>query len=400
MTDVTTTTTRHSTKKKDKAPRGIFRHPSGVWAIRFTCGAGHSHKEKVGPIKGDAIRTYHDRRARAHDEPAWCPATERAQVRADAEAAALRERARVSFKTFAEEHYLPHAKVHKRSWRTDESRIAWLVARVGPKRVDEITPQDVDGLLIELRRDREPGTVNRYRDLLSAIFRRALRDGCAPTNPVKAVSKLKEPAGRIAYLLADEERAVLDALASAFRPHFVFSVNTGLRYAEQMGLEWRDVDMMTGLITIATSKNGYARQVPMNSVVRSILMDLAGKRARTDNPAEYVFSPRPVQSKSFFDGAVERAQAALREGGKDTSRLEGYVWHSNRHTFASRLVMAGVDLRTVQELVGWRSLAMVQKYAHLAPAHRLAAVEALVRAPELARNLTEARTTDQTMRAK
>ena len=92
-------------------------------------------------------------------------------------------------------------------------------------------------------------------------------------------------------------------------------------------------------------------------------------------------SPRPVQSKSFFDNAVERAQAVLRDAGKDASRLEGYVWHSNRHTFANRLVMAGagVDLRTVQELGGWQSLAMVTKYAHLAPAHRLAAVEAIVR---------------------
>ncbi len=107
----------------------------------------------------------------------------------------------------------------------------------------------------------------------------------------------------------------------------------------------------------------------------------------------------PVQSKSFFDGAVERAQAALREAQKDTSRLEGYVWHSNRHTFASRLVMAGVDLRTVQELGGWRSLAMVQKYAHLAPAHRLAAVEALVRAPELSRNYPEATAAHQPVRA-
>jgi len=61
------------------------------------------------------------------------------------------------------------------------------------------------------------------------------------------------------------------------------------------------------------------------------------------------------------------------------------VWHCNRHTFASRLVMAGADLRAVQELGGWRSLGMVMKYAHQSPGHRLAAVEALVRAPELAR---------------
>jgi integrase len=87
---------------------------------------------------------------------------------------------------------------------------------------------------------------------------------------------------------------------------------------------------------------------------------------------------RHAQSDKFFPAAVERAQAMLREAAKDTSRLDGYVWHSNRHTFASRLVMAGVDLLTVKELGGWRRLAMVQRYAHLAPAHLQAAVERLV----------------------
>src|SRR5882724_8892769 len=89
---------RRDTRKKDQAPRGVFRHPSGVWAVRFTCGAGHIHKERVGPLKSDAIRTYHDRRARAQDEPGWCPAVEREQARVDAEAAAVRERARITFK--------------------------------------------------------------------------------------------------------------------------------------------------------------------------------------------------------------------------------------------------------------------------------------------------------------
>ena len=61
-----------------------------------------------------------------------------------------------------------------------------------------------------------------------------------------------------------------------------------------------------------------------------------------------------------------------------TGNVDGFTWHANRHTFASRLVMAGVDLRTVQELGGWRTLSMVQRYAHLAPGHLQAAIERLV----------------------
>ena len=59
--------------------------------------------------------------------------------------------------------------------------------------------------------------------------------------------------------------------------------------------------------------------------------------------------------------------------------LEGYTWHCNRHTFASRLVMAGVDLLRVQRLGGWRTVGMVTRYAHLAPDHLRAAVERLSR---------------------
>src|SRR5512145_2339911 len=62
----------------------------------------------------------------------------------------------------------------------------------------------------------------------------------------------------------------------------------------------------------------------------------------------------------------------------DGGRLEGYTWHGNRHTFASRLVMAGVDLLTVQTLGGWQTPAMVQRYAHLAPEYLARAVERLV----------------------
>src|SRR5438046_6974347 len=101
MSDEETTLTgvaKHwSRRKKDQAPRGVFRHPSGVWAVRFTCGAGHIHKERVGPVKSAAIRTYHERRARALAAAGWCPAMERQHARAQAEADAARERARITF---------------------------------------------------------------------------------------------------------------------------------------------------------------------------------------------------------------------------------------------------------------------------------------------------------------
>jgi hypothetical protein len=85
----------------------------------------------------------------------------------------------------------------------------------------------------------------------------------------------------------------------------------------------------------------------MNSVARSVVLDLAGQRTRTDDPDEPVFKCSYTAPDKFFPAAVERARRALADAVRDGSRLDGYTWHCSRHTFASRLVMAGVDLRTV-----------------------------------------------------
>jgi site-specific recombinase XerD len=111
--------------------------------------------------------------------------------------------------------------------------------------------------------------------------------------------------------------------------------------------------------------------------VRSVFLDASLTRQHTDQPGERVFPMAYRTVARVFERAVRAAQAALRETGKDTSLLEGYTWHCNRHTFASQLVMARVDLLSVQKLGGWRTLAMVQRYAHLAPDHLREAVERL-----------------------
>lgn len=366
-----------SRAKKDAAPRGVRRHPSGLWGIRFTCGAGHLHREKVGPLKSDAIRRYHECRARAHDEAGWCPLVERRQARELAGAERARERRRVTFRVYAAE-YLEWSRRHKRSWETDAARLKGLVAAFGDRRLDEITAADVERLRDGLLESRARATANRYRDLLSGIFRRAIRDGHATDNPVRAVSKFKENNERVTFLTDAEEAAVWATLVPKHRPLFVVSVHTGLRWSEEVGLRWQDADFLTGFITVPRSKHGQARRVPMNSVVRGVLMDLAGARRRPDDPDELVFPDRPTEPAHFFPKAVERAAAAMKAAGEAAPHLGSYSWHGNRHTFASRLVMAGVDPITVQELGGWRSGAMVRRYAHLSPGHLHAAVERLV----------------------
>ena len=281
------------------------------------------------------------------------------------------------------------AKLHHQGWKTEESRISRIAAAFGDVKLGAITPADVERFLDQLLEKRSRSTRSRYRALLSSMFSRAIRHELLSANPVKGVAKFREPEGRISFAMPEQEAAILAALRLDLRPLFTVSVHTGLRWSEQLTLEWQDVDFLTGLIAVKRSKSGYSRQVPMNSVVRPVMMDLAGQRRRPDDPREPVFRCSYTQADKFFPNAVALARKALLAAGSDATRLDGYTWHCNRHTFASRLVMAGVDLRTIQVLGGWRTLAMVQRYAHLAPAHLRDAVERLVPIPTAAAGVVD-----------
>lgn len=101
-----------STRKKDKAPRGVYRHPSGVWAIRYACSLGDIHKERVGPLKSEAVRAYHDRRTHATTKPGWCPSKERREERDRARRDAEAQRQSIARATTVKDYAERWLKVH------------------------------------------------------------------------------------------------------------------------------------------------------------------------------------------------------------------------------------------------------------------------------------------------
>jgi Phage integrase family len=123
--------------------------------------------------------------------------------------------------------------------------------------------------------------------------------------------------------------------------------------------------------------------LPFNSAVESVLLEMGTRRLRPSDSHEPVFPRRYREPDKFFPKAVKRAQEALREAGHDdeAARLRDFTWHGLRHTWASRLTMAGVDPRTLQTLGNWKSLEMVVKYSHLSPDHLRSAIEKLVAPP-------------------
>jgi site-specific recombinase XerD len=148
------------------------------------------------------------------------------------------------------------------------------------------------------------------------------------------------------------------------------ALHTGMRMSEQYGFEWDRVDFANRIITIPKSKHGEVRYVHLNSRAAAVLSALKDASIGTGR----VFA---LQSPRYwFEPAVKAAG------------LKNFTWHCLRHTFISRLVMAGVDLRTVQELAGHKNISMTCRYAHLAQGHQQAAVETLV-APTATCSATE-----------
>jgi site-specific recombinase XerD len=143
-----------------------------------------------------------------------------------------------------------------------------------------------------------------------------------------------------------------------------------MRMSEQYGLPWSQIDFERRQIHLPKTKNGDPRTIPLNSVALSSLKELHGD-CKIMRSVPVFPSARSGES---LQGSRGRFPSALEE-----ARIEGYTWHCNRHTFASRLVMAGVDLRTVAELLGHRTLQMVMRYSHLAPEHQASAVDRLVK---------------------
>jgi integrase len=127
------------------------------------------------------------------------------------------------------------------------------------------------------------------------------------------------------------------------------------------------MDFRAGVLTIPKSKNGETRHVPMTTTVRAILSRLP----RLLDAAALVFPNTEGQRDLRWAKKIVPAAVA-------TAKIEDFRVHDLRHTFASRLAMEGVDLLAIKELGGWKSLSMVQRYAHLSPSHRRTAIERLV----------------------
>jgi len=313
---------------------------------------------------------------------------------------------------FINDHYKPWIIEHRKNHVKTLAHIKrCFIKPFGDKPLTDITPVLIDqwrtqrlkaGLTVE--------TVNRETATFKAAISKAVLWGFIEKHPLEKFKLLKsDRSGKVRFLSAEEEQNLREAainretiikaeraranqwraernyslypdlnqfvFADHMQPMILLSINTGLRRGELFSLKWENVHLDQAILTIEGSyaKSGKTRHIPLNTEALHVLKSW---RTQTEN-TDLVF---PSKGGKRFD-TIKKAWKSI----SDSAEIKNFRWHDLRHHFASRLVMAGVDLNTVRELLGHSDMTMTLRYAHLAPEHKANAVEKLVRNVEIAK---------------
>jgi integrase len=294
---------------------------------------------------------------------------------------------RIRFERFKEK-YLEHARVNKKpkSAKRNEVSIGQLAPYFRGKLLGSINSWQVEQYK-KARRDAgaSPATVNRDVACLRNMMNKAVEWGYLQTNPIGKVKLLKEDNEVMWVLSPDEEARLLEEChkrpqrkgAKYLRDLVEFALYSGMRQAEIFGLRRSNVHLEENYLKAVDTKTHQDRTVPLNETTKEIL------QRQMEKMGDYVFmnsagGPLTVLTNAFWRAVKEAG--LLRVEVKDGKTVEvRFRFHDLRHTFGSRLGMAGVDIKTIMEIMGHKTAKVAMRYQHPSPSHKLKAVNDLDR---------------------
>lgn len=287
----------------------------------------------------------------------------------------------MTFEAFVNEHYLPHARVKKRSWDFDKRILRLhILPRFGRCRLDKIRRGDVLTWQGELHtKGLAPSSCNRVFVLFKTVINCAIQWGVLSQDdePCSGVRPFAVKGTKERYLTPDEARRLLLALEACPKKRSAQAIQlllfTGARKSEILAARWEHVDLTRRQLTVPLSKSGKARHVPLSDAAVNVLENMP----RGESP--WLF-PRP--SGKGHVASVFTLWSRLRdELGLNDVRL-----HDLRHSFASFLVNAGRSLYEVQRCLGHSDPKVTMRYAHLAQHSLVQAANTVVQAVQDAQN--------------
>lgn len=312
----------------------------------------------------------------------------------------------VTFGDFIKNDYRVWREAHRKSGKEDLRRLEInFFDEFGDCPLNEITVMRVEKWRANrINKGIKSSTVNREIVILKATLSKAIEWGLITEHPLKQLKLQKiDSAAKTRYLSIIETERLKSALrkrdeefkksrASAnewrlkrnydllpdlnnnyfidyMEPMILLSLNTGIRQGELLNLQWNDVNLDQAVLTIAgeSAKSGKTRHVPLNLIAIEAL-------------TKWKFQTKS-EGLVFYNSKSGLALDNVRKAWTNilnVAEIKNFRWHDMRHHFASKLVMAGVDLNTVRELLGHADIKMTLRYAHLAPEHKASAVAKLV----------------------
>lgn len=278
---------------------------------------------------------------------------------------------KTNFENFAETYLQEYCKPKQTPevFKHSERYIKEFKSYFGPVPLTDITVNDVEKWKAKRGVGKSPATINQYLCCLQTLFNQAKNrwNYFKGENPVRRGTKLKVNNKRIRYLSDEEREALLKEANPFLHQIIVFTINTGLRKGELQSLLWKQINLNQKIMYLTKTKGNKHREIPLNVAAMEILHEL--KVSHPPKGDAHVFGAQNGGAygnwRKAFDGAVKRA------------KIQDFKFHDLRHTFASYLAMAGVDLNTIRELLGHSTYEMTERYTHLSMPHRHKAVETL-----------------------
>jgi integrase len=236
----------------------------------------------------------------------------------------------------------------------DKSKLIWLDTFLGKLMIDDINLDVIDIIRAAKLKEASKPTVNRYLALIRSILIRA-RDEWEWIEKAPKFRLYKETNDRERALTNVEAKLLLNELPEHQRETVLFALATGLRQSNVVKLEWSRVnlELRHAWVKASNSKNGKPIAIPLNDIAVEILQRQIGKHST--NVFTYKGMPFKAANTKAWKLALKRAG------------IENFRWHDLRHTWATWQRQAGTPTHELQRLGGWKTSAMVERYAHLAP---------------------------------
>lgn len=347
---------------------GVFERPpgSGIYWINYHDETGKRKREKVGTSAKAAERLLVKRKEAIRQVKLFPEEHKAAQ-------AAL---------TVSEliDKYLP-LLARKDSFSDDQRYARYCKDAFGPTLAKELKPSHIEAYRTRRLEQVKAATVNRCVAFLHRIYALAVDDELLSRNPVSKLGKLPEGKRTHEAWTPEEEQRILEACPRNQQRMLLLALLTGCRGGELfgykdkrgnwVGLTWDQVDLARGVIHLRDTKNEDEREIFLSSEALQLMRE---QRQSTPERSNWVFPGRNPEQPMQRNSVYWALQRACDKAGVPRRRL-----HSTRHAFCSELLMAGVDLKTVSELAGHKTITVTaQLYGHVTAEHKSAAVERLV----------------------